>query len=106
MKIIKIYFFPAKQKSSGSKRLTLPPCCQNSLIYKAFQLGKIKKSGSNLYHCYRTFVVPVAGVEPARVISPTDFESVTSANSITPANYVLSDTARTIMLVYIIPHCG
>ena len=31
-------------------------------------------------------VVPVAGVEPARVISPTDFESVTSANSITPAN--------------------
>ncbi len=31
-------------------------------------------------------MVPVAGVEPARVISPTDFESVTSANSITPAN--------------------
>ena len=30
-------------------------------------------------------LVPVAGVEPARVISPTDFESVTSANSITPA---------------------
>ena len=30
-------------------------------------------------------VVPAAGVEPARVISPTDFESVTSANSITPA---------------------
>ena len=30
-------------------------------------------------------MVPVAGVEPARVISPTDFESVTSANSITPA---------------------
>ncbi len=33
----------------------------------------------------RPFVVPAAGVEPARVISPTDFESVTSANSITPA---------------------
>ena len=33
----------------------------------------------------RSFVVPAAGVEPARVISPTDFESVTSANSITPA---------------------
>ena len=31
-------------------------------------------------------MVPAAGVEPARVISPTDFESVTSANSITPAN--------------------
>ncbi len=37
--------------------------------------------GSDLY-C----LVPVAGVEPARVISPTDFESVTSANSITPAS--------------------
>ena len=34
-------------------------------------------------------LVPVAGVEPARVISPTDFESVTSANSITPAFYRL-----------------
>ena len=33
----------------------------------------------------RPFLVPAAGVEPARVISPTDFESVTSANSITPA---------------------
>ena len=30
-------------------------------------------------------VVPAAGVEPARVISPLDFESNTSANSITPA---------------------
>ena len=30
-------------------------------------------------------VVPVAGVEPARGISPQDFESSTSANSITPA---------------------
>ncbi len=30
-------------------------------------------------------VVPVAGVEPARVISPTDFESASSANSNTPA---------------------
>ncbi len=29
-------------------------------------------------------LVPVAGLEPARV-APTDFESVTSANSITPA---------------------
>ncbi len=33
----------------------------------------------------RPFVVPAAGVEPARVISPLDFESNTSANSITPA---------------------
>ena len=29
--------------------------------------------------------MPVAGVEPARVISPTDFESASSANSNTPA---------------------
>ena len=40
-------------------------------------------------------MVPVAGVEPARVISPTDFESVTSANSITPAEAktIIRDTA-------------
>ncbi len=31
-------------------------------------------------------LVPVVGLEPTRRISPTDFESVTSANSITPAN--------------------
>ena len=30
-------------------------------------------------------MVPAAGVEPARVISPTDFESASSANSNTPA---------------------
>ena len=30
-------------------------------------------------------LVPAVGLEPTRVISPTDFESVTSANSITPA---------------------
>ena len=30
-------------------------------------------------------MVPVAGLEPARV-APLDFESSTSANSITPAN--------------------
>ena len=38
-------------------------------------------------HAYsvESSVVPVAGVEPARVISPTDFESASSANSNTPA---------------------
>ena len=30
-------------------------------------------------------MVPVVGLEPTRMISPTDFESVTSANSIIPA---------------------
>ena len=34
-------------------------------------------------------MVPVAGVEPARVISPTDFESASSANSNTPADIFL-----------------
>ena len=29
--------------------------------------------------------MPAVGLEPTRVMSPTDFESVTSANSITPA---------------------
>ena len=47
--------------------------------------GFSKKSRRERYEV-RDDVVPVAGVEPARVISPTDFESVTSANSITPAS--------------------
>ena len=38
--------------------------------------------------CYG--LVPVAGVEPARGISPTDFESASSANSNTPASIILS----------------
>lgn len=43
---------------------------------------------------YQAFqrMVPVVGLEPTRVISPTDFESVTSANSITPAFIFLSLT--------------
>ena len=41
----------------------------------------------HLSNAIRTLaVVPVVGLEPTRVISPTDFESVTSANSITPAS--------------------
>ena len=36
------------------------------------------------------FLVPVVGLEPTRMISPTDFESVTSANSITPAKFLFS----------------
>ena len=35
--------------------------------------------------------MPVAGVEPARVISPTDFESASSANSNTPARFNADD---------------
>ena len=33
-------------------------------------------------------MVPVVGLEPTRGISPTDFESVTSTNSITPAYFL------------------
>ena len=39
-------------------------------------------------------MVPVAGVEPARVFSPTDFESASSANSNTPAFDFLSGTGQ------------
>lgn len=44
-------------------------------------------------------LVPVVGLEPTRGISPADFESATSTNSITPAGaresyHVLSKNAR------------
>ena len=45
-------------------------------------------------------MVPVAGVEPARGISPTDFESVTSANSITPACFVRGNHAQNIIRIF------
>ena len=46
-----------------------------------------KSPKTQLYQGFASLqgVVPVAGVEPARVISPTDFESASSANSNTPA---------------------
>ena len=47
----------------------------------------------HLFHCPN--MVPVAGVEPARVISPTDFESASSANSNTPASIILSRPPNT-----------
>ena len=40
---------------------------------------------------YWGFVVPVVGLEPTRMISPTDFESVTSATSIIPANLLFQN---------------
>ena len=48
------------------------------------QSGKQKKTADFRIEICR-FLVPAAGVEPARVISPTDFESASSANSNTPA---------------------
>ena len=51
-----------------------------------------KSPKTQLYQGFASLqgVVPVAGVEPARVISPTDFESASSANSNTPASHILS----------------
>ena len=45
-------------------------------------------------------MVPVVGLEPTRVISPTDFESVTSANSITPALRMLPFLATQTVAAY------
>ena len=59
-----------------------------------FRLATLKLFGQSLsgnkkiapkHNASKQFLVPVAGVEPARVISPTDFESASSANSNTPA---------------------
>ena len=38
--------------------------------------------------------MPVAGVEPARVMCPTDFESASSANSNTPASVCIINPAQ------------
>ena len=53
--------------------------------YKVFGASPQTDAGNAVSAVCSDAVVPAAGVEPARVISPTDFESVTSANSITPA---------------------
>ena len=46
-------------------------CCKNIRIFKCF---------------YNTpFIMRVAGLEPARMISPRDFKSLVSAYSTTPA---------------------
>ena len=46
----------------------------------------LKSAGANKIGVIKVVrAVPVAGVEPARVISPTDFESASSTNSNTPA---------------------
>mgnify|MGYP007064440559 CR=1 FL=1 len=64
-----------------------------------FRLATLKLFGQSLsgnkkiapkHNASKQFLVPVAGVEPARVISPTDFESASSANSNTPASIILS----------------
>lgn len=54
----------------------------------AFIGSRQRKSRKPMNQGFRDLrMVPAAGVEPARVISPLDFESNTSANSITPALY-------------------
>ena len=44
------------------------------------------KEGFSFKSILSTFGVPEAGLEPARLIQPTDFKSVMSTNSITRAN--------------------
>ena len=61
----------------------LPLNARKPRLYRGF-------SSVHLFHALK--MVPVVGLEPTRVISPTDFESVTSANSITPAFIFLSLT--------------
>ena len=46
---------------------------------------KQKKKRADLSNAINLLVVPVVGLEPTRGISPADFESATSTNSITPA---------------------
>ena len=62
---------------------------------KEIRTLRLPALGSDFY-C----LVPVAGVEPARGISPTDFESVTSANSITPACFVRGNHAQNIIRIF------
>ena len=59
-----------------------------------FRLATLKLFGQSLsgnkkiapkHNASKQFLVPVAGIEPARGISPKDFESSSSTNSNTPA---------------------
>ena len=68
-------------ENSENRDLTMAGVTDQSTF---FELQKARNPSK-----YWGFVVPVVGLEPTRMISPTDFESVTSANSITPARCFL-----------------
>ena len=75
-----------KQRKGGPYRMaavwySAPQAARNTA-------GRLQAIGSNKgapSNGEAPLLVPVAGVEPARVISPKDFESSSSANSNTPA---------------------
>ena len=67
-------------------------------LYAENDIKKTRSLGNE--SCVSLYVVPVVGLEPTRVISPTDFESVTSANSITPACFVRGDHAQNIIRIF------
>ena len=69
-----------------------------------FCLATLKLSGQSLsgnkkiapkHNASKQFLVPVAGIEPARGISPKDFESSSSTSSNTPAYLYKHPTTHT-----------
>ena len=56
----------------------------NKQLYFNSNICFLTKQKSPRQHCCLGVMVPVTGLEPVRV-APADFESATSANSITPA---------------------
>ena len=56
----------------------------NKQLYFNSNICFLTKQKSPRQHCCLRVMVPVTGLEPVRV-APADFESATSANSITPA---------------------
>ena len=64
LKIIKIYGFPEKQKSSGSKKFDLNPLLPEPVDFQGFFNRKNIKVRNHLYQRLRTFVVEVRGIEP------------------------------------------
>ena len=77
--------FPGTQKGSGSGEDNLNPLLPKPFAFQGFFNRKKIKVRNHLYQRLRTFVVPKVGLEPTRGISPADFESATSANSIISA---------------------
>ena len=64
MKIIKIYGFPEKQKSSGNKAFNLNPLLPETFDFQGFFNRKKIKVRNHLYQRLRIFVVAEAGLEP------------------------------------------
>ena len=74
-------FPPGTQKSSGSKRLNLPPCCQNALVYKVFQLGK-NKSPKPFVSMVSDFCGPGCGTRTHGLLVPNQARYQTSLSPV------------------------